>query len=254
MAGLFLERKTRMVDVLVASTDSGRLTARPHGHRLANNVPWRILCPQWMGASWVCLHVGRASETRTFAVEAEPLDIDGVVLLRADRHEDERGFLSEVYNRRALEQIGIRDDFVQENHIRSHQSGTIRGLHFQIKPHPAAKLLRVVRGAIFDVVVDLRHDSPTYGEHVTVELSEENWTQIYIPVGLAHGLCTLESNTEITYRVSDYWSPNVDRGVLWNDPHLEIDWPVSDEKAIVSDKDWSQPRLADLPRFFEKGE
>lgn len=187
-------------------------------------------------------------------MESEPLKIDGVRLVRPELYRDHRGFLSEVFNKRALEEVGISDQFVQENHIKSHHEGTIRGLHFQIAPHPAAKLLRVVRGAVFDVVVDLRHDSPTYGEHVTVELSAENWTQIYISVGLAHGLCTLEPDTEITYRVSDYWSPEVDRGVLWNDPDLDIDWPVSGDEAIVSDKDRSQPRLADLPRLFEKGE
>jgi len=183
-------------------------------------------------------------------MEAEPLDIEGVLLLRPDRHRDERGFLCEVYNERVLADVGIGDDFVQENHIASERPGTIRGLHFQIEPHPAAKLLRVVRGAVFDVVVDLRHDSGTYGHHSTVELSAENWTQIYIPVGVAHGLCTLEPETEITYRVSDYWSSEVDRGLLWNDPDIAIHWPVSANEAIVSDKDRSQPRLSELPRFF----
>jgi dTDP-4-dehydrorhamnose 3,5-epimerase len=187
-------------------------------------------------------------------MEAESLRIEGVRLLRPQRHRDDRGFLSEVYNRQALKGAGIEGDFVQENHILSRERGTIRGLHFQVDPHPAAKLLRVVRGAIFDVVVDLRYGSPTYGEHVAVELSEENWTQIYVPEGLAHGLCTLEPDTVITYRVSDYWSPDVDRGILWNDPDLGIDWPVSGDEAIVSDKDRSQPRLSDLPRYFTKGE
>lgn len=182
------------------------------------------------------------------------LELDGVQIIRPDQHGDNRGFLSEVFNRRALEDIGIVDDFVQENHILSKRPGTIRGLHFQIEPHPAAKLLRVVSGSIFDVVVDLRHGSRSYGKHLTVELSAKNWNQIYIPVGLAHGFCSLEADTAVTYRVSDYWSPDVDRGVLWNDPDLGIDWPVPSDEAIVSDKDRSQPRLVELPRFFDKGE
>lgn len=178
------------------------------------------------------------------------LELDGVQLVRPTRHADGRGFLSEVFNRQALEAVGIVDDFVQENHILSTSPGTMRGLHFQIEPHPAAKLLRVVRGSIFDVVVDLRHGSRTYGEHLAVELSASSWEQIYVPVGLAHGFCSLEPNTEVTYRVSDYWSPEVDRGVLWNDPDLGIQWPIEENEAVVSDKDRSQPRFAELPSFF----
>ncbi len=178
-------------------------------------------------------------------------ELDGVQVVRPERHQDERGFLSEVFNRRALEAVGIVDDFVQENHILSRDPGTIRGLHFQVEPHPAAKLLRVVKGTIFDVVVDLRHNSGTYGEHVAVELSVSSWEQIYVPIGFAHGFCSLEPNTEVAYRVSDYWSPEVDKGVLWNDPDLGIRWPVNEDDAIVSDKDRTQPRLAELPRYFD---
>lgn len=177
-------------------------------------------------------------------------NLGGVQVLRPERHEDGRGFLSEVFNRRALEAIGITDNFVQENHILSLSPGTIRGLHFQIEPHPTAKLLRVVRGSIFDVVVDLRHGSGTYGEHVAVELSASSGEQIYVPIGFAHGFCSLEPSTEVTYRVSDYWSPEVDKGVLWNDSDLGIAWPVEVGEAIVSDKDRSQPGLAELPEFF----
>lgn len=179
------------------------------------------------------------------------LQLDGVQIVRPERHEDERGFLSEVFNRRRLAEVEIRDDFVQENHILSRTPGTIRGLHFQIDPSPAAKLLRVVRGAIFDVVVDLRSGSASYGEHLAVELSASSWEQIYVPVGFAHGFCSLEPNTEVTYRVSDYWSPEVDKGLLWNDPDLGIQWPINDNEAVVSDKDRGQPRLAELPGYFQ---
>ena len=178
------------------------------------------------------------------------LGIEGVKTLRPDRREDHRGFFSEVYNKRALAEVGITDDFVQDNHSLSGERGTLRGLHFQIDPHPVVKLVRVTRGAVWDVVVDVRHGSPTFGHHEAVELSAENWEQIYVPVGCAHGFCTLQPNTEVVYKVTDYWSPEVDKGVLWNDPDLDIHWPFSAEETILSEKDKGQPRLTDLPRYF----
>ena len=178
------------------------------------------------------------------------LGLDGVQLLTPRRSDDDRGFFSEVYNRQALADIGIEDVFVQDNHSLSRGKGTVRGLHFQIEPHPIAKLVRVIRGAVFDVVVDLRRDSPTYGQHVTAELSGTNWAQIYVPIGFAHGFCTLEPDTEVVYKVTDYWSPDVDRGLAWDDPDLAIEWPVISEKVILSDKDRAQPTLADLPGYF----
>lgn len=178
------------------------------------------------------------------------LDIEGACLLEPERHFDERGFLSEVYRRDALVELGIDDEFVQENHILSSRIHTIRGLHFQINPHPTAKLVRVVRGAIFDVVLDLRHHSPTFGEHVGIEVSADNWLQVYVPTGCAHGFCTLEPNTEVTYKVSDHWFPEFDRGVYWNDPDLGISWPASLNDVVVSEKDRIQPRISELPDYF----
>jgi dTDP-4-dehydrorhamnose 3,5-epimerase len=176
--------------------------------------------------------------------------ISGVVTIRPVKHCDDRGFFSEVYNKRSLAEVGITDEFVQDNHSLSRDVGVVRGLHFQIDPHPIAKLVHVTRGAVLDVVVDIRHGSPTFGEHVAVELSAANWTQLYAPIGMAHGFCTLEPDTEVAYKVTDYWSPDVDRGLAWNDPDLGIDWPVDPEDAILSPKDRAQPRLADLPRYF----
>lgn len=178
------------------------------------------------------------------------LGLEGVLLITPVRHQDGRGFFSEVYNRRRLTEAGIDVEFVQDNHSLSAEKGTVRGLHFQIDPHPVAKLVRVTSGGIWDVVVDLRRGSPTYGQHVSAELSADNWAQLYVPVGFAHGFCTLEPNTEVAYKVTDYWSADVDRGLAWDDPDLAIPWPVSGDEAIVSDKDRSQPKLADLPPYF----
>jgi dTDP-4-dehydrorhamnose 3,5-epimerase len=183
-------------------------------------------------------------------LDIERLDLEGVMLVTPSRHGDERGFFSEVYNRRAFEEAGIPDVFVQDNHSLSGPQGTVRGLHFQIEPNPIAKLVRVVSGAVYDVVVDLRTDSPTYGHHVGVELSADNWAQIYVPRGFAHGFCTMKPNTEVAYKVTGYWAPEVDKGVAWDDPDLAIAWPVAAGEATLSDKDLSQPSFADLPGYF----
>ena len=184
-------------------------------------------------------------------MHCEALGIEGAVLIRPDRHEDDRGFFSEVYNRRALAAVGLTDVYVQDNHSLSRDAGTIRGLHFQIEPHAIAKLIRVTRGSIVDVVVDIRHGSPTFGQHFTVELSAESGDQLYVPIGCAHGFCTTEPNTEVIYKVTDHWSNDVDRGIAWNDPDLGIKWPVGEDEAVLSDKDRGQPLLRDTPRHFE---
>jgi len=184
-------------------------------------------------------------------VKVHETPIHGVTILEPAVHRDERGFLSEVFNESSLKQAGIDDHFVQENHTLSKLTGTVRGLHFQIPPHPAAKLVRCTRGSIFDVAVDLRRNSSTYGRHVSVTLSAGNWLQVYVPRGFAHGFCTLEHGTEVVYKTTSFWSPEADRGVRWDDPDLGISWPVSSEDAVLSEKDAEQPLFADLETFFD---
>ena len=176
--------------------------------------------------------------------------ISGIHALEPRKHGDHRGFFSEVYNRKALAKAGIDIDFVQDNHSLSAEKGTVRGLHFQTPPFAQDKLVRVVRGSVFDVAVDLRRDSPSYGRHVGVVLSAEAWNQILVPVGFAHGLMTLEPGTEVVYKVSDYYSADHDKGLLWNDPALGIQWPIPEGEVVLSDKDRVHPRLAELVTPF----
>ena len=182
-------------------------------------------------------------------ISPNPL-IPEVKIVVPKKHGDARGFFSETFTRRSLAAAGIDVDFVQDNHAFSAAKGTVRGLHFQTPPFAQAKLIRVVRGAILDVAVDIRAGSPSYGKHVAVKISAEEWNQIFIPVGFAHGLVTLTPDTEVLYKVSAYYSAAHDKGLLWNDPALRIAWPIPPEDATVSDKDKVQPRLADLPAYF----
>lgn len=177
--------------------------------------------------------------------------IPEVLVLEPALHSDDRGFLSEVFNVASLREAGIETTFVQENHTYSIRAGTVRGLHVQIPPHPAAKLVRCTRGSILDVAVDLRRGSPTYGHHVSQILSADNWLQMFVPENFAHGFCTLEDDTEIVYKTTAHWDPQLDRGLAWDDPDLGIDWPVSSEDAILSAKDRKQPALANLDTYFE---
>ncbi len=167
------------------------------------------------------------------------------------KYADHRGFFSETWNRRTFDEAGIPHEFVQDNHSLSVATGTLRGLHFQIPPYAQHKLIRVVHGAIMDVAVDLRRGSPTFAKHVTVEISAEAWNQVFVPVGFAHGYCTLAPNTEIIYKVSCRYAPDHERGLLWNDPTLGIDWPVSADDAVISDRDRRLPPLAELTDVFE---
>lgn len=166
------------------------------------------------------------------------------------RFEDPRGVFCETYSKRALSAMGIEVEFVQDNHSISIERNVVRGLHFQIPPFAQDKLIRVARGSAFDVVVDLRRASPTFGKHVATVLSADNWRQLLVPAGFAHGFCTLEPNTEVLYKVSRFYSPQHDRGVFWNDPDLGIGWPVAAEDALLSDKDLQYPRLRDLRDLF----
>lgn len=166
------------------------------------------------------------------------------------KNKDSRGFLSEVYTRRAFEAEGDEIDFVQDNHSFSVKKGTVRGLHFQTPPVAQYKLVRVVRGSMFDVVVDLRRSSFSYGRHVSVVLSAAAWNQVLVPIGFAHGFMTLEDDTEVAYKVSDYYSPDHDKGLLWNDPVLGIQWPVPAKEALLSERDRAHPRLAELESPF----
>ncbi|MGH7215513.1 MAG: dTDP-4-dehydrorhamnose 3,5-epimerase, partial [Tepidisphaeraceae bacterium] len=150
-------------------------------------------------------------------------EIPAVKLLVPKRFGDQRGFFSETYNRKTLDALGISGEFVQDNHSLSAERGVVRGLHYQVAPMAQDKLLRVVRGSVLDVALDIRRDSPTFGRHVTAVLSAENWRQLYVPAGFAHGFATLEPNTEVLYKVTAYYSPAHERGIRWNDPRLGID-------------------------------
>jgi dTDP-4-dehydrorhamnose 3,5-epimerase len=180
----------------------------------------------------------------------ENTGIEGVKILTPKRHGDDRGFFTEVYNRDTWSKAGLEYSFVQDNHSLSGAVGTIRGMHFQTEPFGQAKLVRVTRGRVLDVVVDLRRSSPTFGRHVAVELSADNWRQLLVPVGFAHGFCTLEPNTEFLYKVTNFYSAPNDRGLAFDDPALGIEWPIPLEQAHLSDKDRKWPRLRDLVDIF----
>jgi dTDP-4-dehydrorhamnose 3,5-epimerase len=178
-------------------------------------------------------------------------EIPDVRIIIPARHLDRRGFLSETYSKRVLAEAGIELDFVQENHSFSIEKGVVRGLHYQAHPFAQDKLLRIVRGAIFDVAVDLRKSSATFGKHVSVTLSAEKWNQILVPKGFAHGFATLEPGTELVYKVTNYFCPEYDRGLFWCDPEVGIDWPVAPSAAILSEKDNRLPRLSELQDLFD---
>jgi len=177
--------------------------------------------------------------------------IPEVKVIRPVRHVDQRGFFSETYNKKALAEAGIEVEFVQDNHSFSAEKNVVRGLHYQTRPFAQDKLLRVLRGAVFDVAVDLRRSSPTFGQHIGLVLTGEDGNQILIPQGFAHGFSTLQPNTEIIYKVSNYYSRENDRGVFWADPDLGIPWPVAKDAAILSDKDRQLPRFSELRELFD---
>ncbi len=183
-------------------------------------------------------------------MQVEETAIPAVKVVTPRKHGDGRGFFSEVYNKSAWESVGLQFDFVQDNHSFSAAAGTLRGLHFQIPPFAQDKLLRVARGSILDVALDIRRSSPTFGRHVAVELSAENWRQLLVPIGFAHGFVTLKPDTEVLYKTTAVYSPANDRGVAWDDPDLAIPWPLPAGGAMLSDKDKRWPRLKDAEELF----
>ncbi len=177
--------------------------------------------------------------------------IPDVKIIKPKKHGDHRGFFSETFNKKDFAAAGIDLDFVQDNHSLSADKGTVRGLHFQLHPFAQDKLVRVSRGSILDVAVDIRRGSPTFGRHVSAVVSAAEWNQIFVPIGFAHGFVTLEPNTEVLYKTTEFYAPEHDRGILWSDPELGIDWGVDEEQAILSDNDRALPTLNEAPDLFE---
>ena len=184
------------------------------------------------------------------ALKTQSTALPGVLVLTPDRFGDKRGFFCESWNRHTMAAAGIDIDFVQDNHSFSAKAGTVRGLHFQAPPHAQAKLVRCGRGRLFDVAVDIRRGSPSYGQWVGAELSFENGRQLLIPAGFLHGFATLEDETEIIYKCSDYYAPECDGAVRFDDPDIGIDWGIDISAAVLSDKDAAAPLLRDFESPF----
>ena len=183
-------------------------------------------------------------------MQIDTFDIDGPLLLTPKRHGDARGFFSEVFRQDAFEAAAGPTRFVQDNHSRSQKKGVIRGLHYQSPPFAQGKLVRVTRGAVYDVAVDVRRGSPTFGRHIGVELGEGDWRQLWVPPGFLHGFCTLTEDVEFLYKVTAYYSAEHDGAVAFDDPAIGIDWPLEGAAPLVSDKDRRAPPLAELAALF----
>ena len=184
-------------------------------------------------------------------LSVEETAIPAVKIVTPKKFGDHRGFFSETWSRKAFAEAGIDLDFVQDNQSLSGPVGTLRGLHFQSPPFAQDKLVRVTRGRILDVAVDIRVSSPTFGKHVAVELSAENWKQLLVPVGFAHGFVTLEPDTEVLYKVTAPYAPENDHGLAFDDPALGIDWRLPLSGLTLSDKDRKHPRLTEMLRYFD---
>jgi len=174
--------------------------------------------------------------------------LEGVWLVKPQVFQDERGFFLESYSQKKFQEQGIEANFVQDNHSKSVKKGVLRGLHFQNPPFAQAKLVRVVKGSVYDVVLDLRKNSPTFGQWEGFTLSAENFNMLYIPKGFAHGFCTLEDNTEFLYKTDEFYAPESEGGIVWNDPDLKIDWPV--ENPILNERDKKWPTLKEFNSPF----
>jgi dTDP-4-dehydrorhamnose 3,5-epimerase len=184
------------------------------------------------------------------SIQVSSLAISDVKLILTRRSADPRGHFVEVWNERTFAGAGIDAHFVQDNCSFSRFAGTVRGLHYQRRPAAQAKLVRVVRGRAFDVAVDLRGDSPTFGRFVATELTADGGEQLFIPVGFAHGFCTLEPETEVAYKVTDFYAPDHDAGIIWNDSDIGIDWPLEGRPPVLSKRDQALPRLAECRPLF----
>ncbi len=175
-------------------------------------------------------------------------EIEGLLIVKPKVFKDKRGFFLEPYSRRAFSENGIANQFVQDNHSLSVEKGVLRGLHFQKPPYAQAKLLRVFHGSIYDVAVDLRKESPTYGKWRGFILTNENFKLLYIPIGFAHGFCTLEENTEVFYKCDNFYMPEYEGSIRWNDPLINIDWPVNE--PIISERDSNASFFKDFTSPF----
>ncbi|KAB2729728.1 dTDP-4-dehydrorhamnose 3,5-epimerase [Brucella intermedia] len=182
-------------------------------------------------------------------MEVRSLGLDGMFEISPRKFGDDRGFFSETYNAKSFAEAGIDLTFVQDNHSYSAAKGVVRGLHYQLPPFAQDKLVRVTRGAILDVAVDIRKGSPTFGKWVALEVSAEKWNQILVPKGFAHGFMTLVEHTEVIYKVTNYYSPEHDRSIRFDDPAIGIDWPIAASDVQLSDKDQKAPMLADADVF-----
>jgi len=183
-------------------------------------------------------------------VKVEALAIPDVKLVTPQKFGDARGFFSETWQQERFAEAGIPGPFIQDNHALSTQRGVLRGLHLQVPPSAQGKLVRVVRGAIWDVAVDVRHGSASFGKWVAAELSAENWQQLWVPAGFLHGYCTLTEVTEVIYKVSGPYDRAAERGVIWNDPDLALPWPLPPGGPLLSEKDMVLPRFSECPVWF----
>lgn len=177
------------------------------------------------------------------------LNLDGVFEIIPRKFGDDRGFFSETYKVEALTEAGIDLNFIQDNHSYSAAKGVVRGLHYQLPPYAQDKLVRVIRGAILDVAVDIRKNSPTFGKWISLEVSAKKWNQILVPKGFAHGFMTLTEDTEVIYKVTDYYAPEHDRSIRFDDPAIGIEWPLPSTGVQLSDKDQNAPLLTDAEVF-----
>ncbi len=182
-------------------------------------------------------------------MQVRQLELEGLLEIRPRKFGDDRGFFSETYNVKTFAEAGIDLTFVQDNYSYSAAKGVVRGLHYQLPPFAQDKLVRVTRGAILDVAVDIRKSSPTFGKWVALEVSAEKWNQILVPKGFAHGFMTLVENTEVIYKVTNYYSPDHDRSIRFDEPAIGIDWPIASSGVQLSDKDSKAPLLADAEVF-----